>query len=110
MSFDPDSMAAMRRLLPRVPRGLIADRFAEPDWDPLPPLRRFALRHLLGTAAVTPAFISYGVHDLPAPAPSILRAFGMPIITWTVRTVEDRAKAMRYADQITFEGFDPDAA
>lgn len=32
----------------------------------------------------------------------------MPVITWTVRTAEDRKRAAAFADQIVFEGFDPD--
>ena len=35
---------------------------------------------------------------------------GMPLICWTVRTPEDGHKARAWTDQITFEGFDPDAA
>ena len=45
-----------------------------------------------------------------APAPLLVRrVFGVPLITWTIRTPADREKAHSYADQITFEGFDPDA-
>jgi glycerophosphoryl diester phosphodiesterase len=111
MSFDPASMLAMRRLAPTVPRGLVADRFdAGLNWDHLSPARRFALRHLLAVATVRPHFVSYGIKALPASAPLILRRFGMPLITWTVRTPADREKARLYCDQITFEGFDPDAA
>ncbi len=110
MSFDPASMAAMRRLTPALPRGLVADHFDPgPDWGHLSPARRFALRHLLGAAAVWPRFVSYGIKALPASAPLILRHFGMPLITWTIRTPADREKARLYTDQITFEGFDPDA-
>ena len=32
---------------------------------------------------------------------------GMPLLTWTVRTAEDRARAARFADQMIFEGFRP---
>jgi glycerophosphoryl diester phosphodiesterase len=32
----------------------------------------------------------------------------MPVITWTVRTEADRARAALHADQIVFEGFRPD--
>ena len=38
-----------------------------------------------------------------------LRRLGVSLITWTIRTPADWAKARRYTDQITFEGFDPDA-
>jgi glycerophosphoryl diester phosphodiesterase len=110
MSFDPDSMRAMRRLLPGIPRGLIADHFdPDPAMPTFPPLRRFALRNLLPAAIVRPDFISYGIDALPAPAPLFLRRLGLPLITWTIRTAADREKARHYTDQITFEGFDPDA-
>ncbi|HZP19482.1 MAG TPA: glycerophosphodiester phosphodiesterase family protein [Bauldia sp.] len=110
MSFDPDSMAAMKRLAPAVPRGLIADHF-DPDGEggDLTPLRRFALRHLFAVPAVGASFVSYGLATLPAPAPLLLHRFGLTLITWTVRTPADAAKAKRYVDQITFEGFDPDS-
>jgi glycerophosphoryl diester phosphodiesterase len=110
MSFDPASMAAMRRLAPNIPRGLVADHFADgKDWGHLSPSRRFALRHLMAAPLVWPRFVSFGIRDLPADAPLLLRHFGLPLITWTIRTPEDWRKARQYTDQITFEGFDPDA-
>lgn len=63
------------------------------------------LRHLLRTR---PHFVSYRVNDLPAMAPWIARRiFGLPLLTWTVRTSEQRERTARYADQMTFEGFMP---
>jgi hypothetical protein len=32
---------------------------------------------------------------------------GMPLLTWTVRTEAERARAARWADQMIFEGFRP---
>jgi glycerophosphoryl diester phosphodiesterase len=53
-----------------------------------------------------PQFIAYGIDDLPALAPALARhMFGLPILTWTVRTDAQCARAARYADQIIFEGF-----
>lgn len=110
MSFDPASMRAMRYLLPHLPRGLIADRFDTGDWADIPAYHRFALRHLLAASYVLPQFIAYGVNALPANAPLLLRhAFGVPLLTWTVRTPEDRAVAKRWANQMIFEGFEPDS-
>jgi glycerophosphoryl diester phosphodiesterase len=110
MSFDPDSMAAMKRLAPTLPRGVVADRYTDlSEWGFLSAGRRFALRHLLSVPAVGAAFVAYDLNGLPSLAPSLLRAIGMPLITWTVRSPADRDKARRVADQITFEGFDPDA-
>jgi glycerophosphoryl diester phosphodiesterase len=34
-----------------------------------------------------------------------LRAAGLPVITWTIRNPAEQAEAMRYCDQVTFEGY-----
>ena len=54
-------------------------------------------------------FISYCVHHLPNAFVEAQRAQGIPIITWTVRDAPAREKTGEHADQMTFEGFDPDA-
>ncbi len=107
MSFDPDSVIALKKLAPALPRGMVADSFTADEWKSIPALRRMALRHLAAAPLVAPAFVAYGVHDLPADAPLLLRHLGTPLLAWTVRTEADRAIARRYADQIIFEGFDP---
>lgn len=110
MSFDPASVAAVRRLAPHLPRGMIADRFPRDDWPQLSGPRRMALRWLLAATRVLPNFIAYGVKALPASAPLALRHFfRVPLLTWTVRTAADRATARQWADQIIFEAFDPEA-
>ena len=107
MSFDPDSVKAMRNLAPAVPRGLVADRFTDSEYSGLSKPRRFALRHLLNAPLVGAGFVAYDVKSLPATAPLLLRHLGLPLLTWTVRDDADRAVARRYADQMIFEGFDP---
>jgi glycerophosphoryl diester phosphodiesterase len=111
MSFDPASMQTMRSLAPRLPRGMIADRFESmADWGHIKPGYRLALRHLLLAPTVMPQFVAYDVKALPANAPLFLRHFfGLPLLAWTVRSDADRATARRCADQAIFEGFDPDA-
>ncbi|BCP54061.1 glycerophosphoryl diester phosphodiesterase [Kaistia sp. 32K] len=109
MSFDPDSMAVMQWLLPEVPRGIVADRYTDlEEWGFLPPRARFALRNLSAVPQVGASFVSYDLNGLPSFAPSKVRAHGLALITWTVRTREQAAKAKLFTDQITFEGFDPD--
>jgi hypothetical protein len=55
-----------------------------------------------------PQFIAYWVKDLPAAIPTIARKLcGLPLLTWTVRSADDRQRATRYADQMIFEGFRP---
>ncbi len=56
------------------------------------------------------SFVSYGVFDLPSPFVTFVRdRLSMPVITWTVRKPEEVAQTAAHADQMTFEGFDPDA-
>jgi glycerophosphoryl diester phosphodiesterase len=109
MSFDPDQVTALRELIPGRPRGIVAQRnYTEADWPEATPGQRRGMRHLKGALRTRPHFVAYGVNDLPAAAPWIARhLFGLPLLTWTVRTAEQRARAGRYADQMIFEGFRP---
>ncbi|KPF44032.1 glycerophosphodiester phosphodiesterase [Rhizobium sp. AAP43] len=52
-------------------------------------------------------FVSYCVAHLPNDFISGLREKATPVITWTVRDEIMRAQTYTYADQMTFEGFDP---
>lgn len=110
MSFDPDLVAAVRELAPHVPRGFTMERvYDDPEWDFLSAEQKFAWGNLLHFPRMQPDFIAHYVKDLPSPAVSLARQqTGLPILTWTVRTAEDRAIAARHADQIIFEGFVPD--
>lgn len=54
-------------------------------------------------------FISYAIEDLPNTFIQAQRKKNVPIITWTVRNSVQKAISDANADQITFEGFNPDA-
>jgi glycerophosphoryl diester phosphodiesterase len=109
MSFDPHCMAAFREIGPQLLRGLIAERFDDRSyWPQLSLWQRFQMRNLLTSAIARPHFIAYDVQALPALAPLIARLlFGLPLLTWTVRTNEERERALRYADAMIFEGIAP---
>ena len=65
------------------------------------------MRNLLTSAIAWPNFIAYDIKALPALAPLIARiVFGLPLLTWTVRTPEQRERALRYADAMIFEGIE----
>ncbi len=101
-SFDPAMVAALRRAAPALPRGIVGCAFADRHWDPMPAAMRFRLRNLAHWPLTRPDFLSWQVADLPALA---ARVTGVPVMSWTVRTAADRARAARLADQIVFEGF-----
>jgi glycerophosphoryl diester phosphodiesterase len=109
MSFDPDQVLALRELMPQLPRGIIAERrYDAADWPQATPAQRRGMLHLRHAFRTRPHFVAYCVDDLPAAAPWIARhVFGLPLLTWTVRTAEQRQRAARYADQMIFEGFRP---
>ena len=109
MSFDPYALAAFREAAPGLPRGLVSERFDKPqDWPELTAWQSFAMRHLLTAAVAGPHFIAYDIRALPALAPLVARMlFGLPLLTWTVRTEAERERAMRYADAMIFEGIKP---
>ena len=109
MSFDPQSVAAIGRYNPQLPRGVVAERFTDMHyWHALTPLQRFTMRHLLATVISGVDFIAYDIDALPAIAPLIARnLFGKPLLTWTVRTSEQQDRAARWADAMIFEGFVP---
>ncbi len=109
MSFDPNCVASFRTLLPTLPRGLISERFEDRRyWSELSAAKRFAMRHLLTAALARPDFIAYDIKALPALTPAIARnIFGLPLLTWTVRTEAERQRARRYADAMIFEGVVP---
>ncbi len=110
MSFDPDQVLALRERMPQLPRGIIAQRNYDDDYwkKKLTPEQRQSMLHLRHAFRTRPHFVAFWVDQLPAPAPWIARnIFGLPLLTWTVRTSEQRERAARYADQMIFEGFRP---
>ena len=105
MSFDPEPIGALRDLAPALPRGLVAmQRGASNPAASGPSAARFVMQAL----AARLGFLAYRVQDLGTVIPSTARTvLGLPLLTWTVRTPEDRVRAARYADQMIFEGFRP---
>jgi glycerophosphoryl diester phosphodiesterase len=107
MSFDPGQIAALRALMPGLLRGLVAERRYRPHHDAKGWFAGSAdyLGHLV---QARPQFLAYSVRDLPSAVPLISHSvLGLPLLTWTVRNADDRARAARWADQMIFEGFRP---
>lgn len=98
MSFDHWLIRDFRKFMPDLPAGLTAygreNQLIEAHFA--------MLAHGLD-------FTSYAAGDLPNPFVSFARdRLKMPVITWTVRDRPAVDLTLRYADQMTFEGFDPD--
>jgi glycerophosphoryl diester phosphodiesterase len=108
-SFDPALICTLRQIAPHLARGIIAERhYDHPGWRDLSAISKLELAFLMHGRHSRPDFIAYRVDDLTAVAPRVARhMFGLPLLTWTVRSDENRAIAARFADQIIFEGFRP---
>jgi glycerophosphoryl diester phosphodiesterase len=98
MSFDHWLIRDFGKYMPDIPAGLTAygkdNQLIEAHFA--------MLAHGLD-------FASYAAGDLPNPFVSFVRdRLKMPVITWTIRDRPAVDLTFKYADQMTFEGFDPD--
>jgi glycerophosphoryl diester phosphodiesterase len=109
MSFDPDHVVALREIIPSRPRGIVAEHdYTAEDWPEASPEQRHGMTHMRHFFRTRPDFVAYWVDELPSLAPWLARnVFRCPLLTWTVRTPEQRERAARCADQMIFEGFVP---
>jgi glycerophosphoryl diester phosphodiesterase len=109
MSFDPWQVAVLRHKAPQLVCGIVAAKYRpHPYWDQMPFWMRHGMGYLVTGMLARAQFVAYGVADLPALAPLAARhVFGLPLLTWAVRTEAERNIATRFADQMIFEGFRP---
>ncbi|UWQ96022.1 phosphodiesterase [Rhodobacteraceae bacterium M385] len=107
MSFNPHMVANMAKRAPSVARGIVTDGYNETEWPDLSPDTLKALREIGAFDTVGASFISHNRADLAAPRVAELKARGVPILCWTVRSPEQEVEARRVADNITFEGYIP---
>jgi glycerophosphoryl diester phosphodiesterase len=108
MSFDPALIVAMRRMAPALQRGLVAQRRSASAGHRHDTPSSQGVQYARDALAAHVQFLAFRVGDLPSPLPFFARSvLRMPLLTWTVRTSDDRARAARWADQIIFEGFRP---
>ena len=106
-SFDPAIIAHLRAksLAGACPLGIVAQAaYQARDWPSLTAGQRADCTNFLHCHETRPDFLSCRGDDLPPPTPFLLRARAtIPVMTWTVRTAEQRRKAAHWADQIIFE-------
>lgn len=107
MSFNPYTMAGFAQAAPGIPRGLVVDAFPVAEWPTVPATRRAALATIPDLSRIGGSFVSCNKRDLTTPPVIALKAQGIPILTWTIRSPTEEATARAAADNITFEGYRP---
>ncbi|MBV9884106.1 MAG: glycerophosphodiester phosphodiesterase [Sphingomonadaceae bacterium] len=95
MSFNPEVGHWFARHAPQRLRGLVVTEQGKG-------LRGVAERPLALWRS-SADFLAYDIRDLPSRFAGAQRAAGMKVLTWTVRSIADRARAAEYASQIIYE-------
>jgi glycerophosphoryl diester phosphodiesterase len=105
IGFNPYSHAWFAERFPNVMRGLDSYSYARAPNMGEAQRRSFADLEHVGIAK--PHFLALGLDMLPSDAAARLRAQGLPVVAWTVRTPEQWAAVRDGCDNLIFEGFRP---
>lgn len=105
MSFNPHVVTAFHQVAPHIPVGLTTCAFGADDWAHVPPGRREGLAIIDDFDPSGASFISHDKADLDNPRVDALRAQGVSILCWTIRSEAEERAARRIADNVTFEGY-----
>lgn len=100
MSFDARVGAWFAAHAPHIVRGLVV---TEEGPTALPDKARAAVVRHIDLWRARPDFLAYDVQDLPSRFASAQRNRGLPLLSWTVRTPDERAKVAAHADAAIFE-------
>lgn len=107
MSFNPSMIAQFHEIAPNIPCGLVTDGFTGSDWPAVPPHRAARLAQIQDFHTSGACFISHNHDDLAAAPVQRLRASGVPVLCWTIRSQAAAERALGLSDNITFEGYLP---
>jgi glycerophosphoryl diester phosphodiesterase len=99
MSFNPRVLRRFARQRCGQMRGLVVTQQGKER-------RRGAIERALALWWAKPDFLACDIRDLPSAFSGRARARALPVLTWTVRTPDERARAAAHADQIIFEHAD----
>lgn len=105
MSFNPYAIRHFATLSP-VPTGYVTCAFGPEDWPHLPAPRRAELAALTHLNDAQAQFISHQHTDLDRPEIAAFRA-NRPVLSWTLRSPAEEARARVFADNVTFEDYAP---
>jgi len=104
-SFDPEIIARLRATGTARPLGIVAEAsYDDPYFAEMSMEQKLSAGAWLHFDRTRPDFLSWYVEDLPHAIPQLFRGIGrLPVVTWTVRTDAQRARAEKFVDQIVFE-------
>ena len=101
-SFSPFILEWFKLNAPQVKRGQLSSFFKKErsiSW-----VARYLLKRLKFNKRSEPNFISYNLDDMPNKF--VRKCKDIPVLVWTVKNEEDRAKAIKVADNYIFQNLD----
>ena len=101
-SFDPLAVYRLRRLVPDRRVGQISGQLHSRG-----PVLSAIGRTMLTNFVTRPDFVTYELSALPSRYVSYWRARGAPVVTFSVRSAKDEARARAVADNFFFAGYLP---
>ena len=105
MSFNPFSVAELARRAPERAVGLVSQDVDHP-LSGLSEKARDRTRNIAPFEECGASFISHQAIDLETPRVAELKAKGVPVLCWTIRSEAEERAARQIAQNITFEGYD----
>lgn len=103
IGFNPYSHAWFADRYPGVLRGL--DSYSYENAKRMAEDERRAYANLEHVEIARPHFLALGLDMLPSPRAAELRAEGMPVVAWTVRSPAEWDRVKAGCDNLIFEGF-----
>ncbi len=101
-SFNPFIIKYIKKNAPQIPCGQLSSYFENENMSKF---LKFILKHMFLNHFIKPDFISYNVEQLPN---KYVRKFRhIPLLAWTVRSLQKWNSIKNYCDNIIFEGFLP---
>ena len=105
IGFNPYSHAWFAQHHPQILRGLDSYSYRDNEHMAREQQRAYAALEHVGLAK--PHFLALGADIVAGKPAAALRAKGMPVVAWTMKSPADWEKAKPHADNMIFEGFEP---
>ena len=96
MSFNPEVSRWFARHAPGIVRGLVVTEEGKRGF-------RGRIERHWSLWRAWPDFLAYDIRDLPSRFAAAQRSRGIPVLSWTVRTLAQEETARAHADQIIHE-------
>ena len=100
-SFNPYTLKWFLENAPKIWRGQLSSYF---KGEKLGVIKKSILKRLKLRKMSQFDFVNYNISDLPN---RYTKKLDVPLLTWTIRSQEDYFKAVQFADNVVFEGFEP---